>query len=89
MNSSSVMGGLKRFPLFLIKKNAILPMTPKVRRALQRISKLLNCSNSNDNFYEWMAFAFLWSGIRKGLCLEPEQLIYFYTLEGGCFSAVL
>ena len=30
MNSSSVKGGLINFPFFLLKGNAILPMTPKV-----------------------------------------------------------
>ena len=30
VNSSSVKGGLKIFPLFLLEGNAILPMTPRV-----------------------------------------------------------
>ena len=42
VNLSSVKGGLINFPLFLLKGNAILPMTPKAGCELWSKTNLLN-----------------------------------------------
>ena len=44
VNSTSVKGGLIRFPLFMLDGNAILPMTPKAGCALQTSTIFLNWS---------------------------------------------